>query len=105
MGRHPALVARVIACTLLAAPSLGAAEPLSLAHVLDVVRAQNPAIAGATARADAAAAVPRRVSAYDDPVFSWEAWNIPESIAIDRADNNILRVSQRIPFPGKRTLA
>ena len=105
MGRHPALVARIIGCTLLAAPALGAAESLSLAHVLDVVRARNPAIAGAQARADAAAAIPARMAAYDDPVFTWEAWNVPESVAIDRADNNILRVSQRIPFPGKRTLA
>jgi len=104
MGRHPALVARITAC-MLAAPSLGAAESLSLAHVLDVVRARNPSIAGSQARADAAAAIPARTSAYDDPVVSWEAWNVPESFAIDRADNNIVRVSQRIPFPGKRTLA
>ena len=105
MGRHPALVAHMLACTLLSAPSSGAAEPLTLAHVLDVVRAPNPAIAGAQARADAPASIPARVSAYDDPVVSWEAWNFPESFQIDRADNNILRLSQRIPFPGKRTLA
>src|SRR5262249_21024365 len=40
----------------------------------------------------------------DDPVVSWEAWNIPP-LAIARADNNIFRLAQRIPFPGKRTLA
>jgi len=106
MGRHFALVVRItIACSLLAAPSLGAAEPLTLGRVLDVVRARNPSIAGAQARADAAAAVPARVRAYDDPVVSWEAWNFPESFHVDEADNNILRLSQRIPFPGKRTLA
>jgi outer membrane protein TolC len=105
MGRQLALFARVIACTLLAAPSPGMAETLSLTHVLAVVRARNPSIAGAQARADAAAAIPARVAAYDDPVFTWEAWNVPDSLAIDRAENNYLRLSQRIPFPGKRTLA
>jgi len=104
MGRSFALVP-LVAGLVLAVPSFATAETLSLARVLDAVRARNPTIAGARARADAAAAVPRRVSAYDDPVLSWEAWNIPESVAIDRADNNILRVAQKIPFPGKRTLA
>jgi hypothetical protein len=52
MGRHPALVARIIIACSLAAPSLGAAEPLTLARVLDVVRARNPSIAGAQARAE-----------------------------------------------------
>lgn len=103
MGRRFALVPLVAA--LCAVPSLATAETLSLARVLDVVRARNPAVAGARARADAAAAIPRRVSAYDDPVLSWEAWNVPESVRVDRADNNILRVAQKIPFPGKRSLA
>jgi outer membrane protein TolC len=49
--------------------------------------------------------VPARVSAYDDPTLSWEGWNIPDSLRVDRADNNIFRLAQKIPFPGKRTLA
>jgi cobalt-zinc-cadmium efflux system outer membrane protein len=104
MGRFLALVGST-AAVLLGATPLSAAETLSLAHVLEVVRAHNPALEGARARADAAAALPARAGAYDDPVVSWEAWNIPESFAVDRADNNIVRVSQKIPFPGKRTLA
>ena len=105
MGRHLARAAWITACLTLGLPAPGTAESLSLARVLDVVRAQNPTIAGANARADAAAAIPGRMRAWDDPVVSWESWNVPESIAIDQADNNILRLSQRIPFPGKRTLA
>jgi outer membrane protein TolC len=105
MGRSLARSARITACLALGLPSLARAESLSLARVLEVVRAQNPAIAGANARADAAAAIPGRMRAWDDPVVSWEAWNIPESVAIGQADNNIVRLSQRIPFPGKRTLA
>jgi outer membrane protein TolC len=37
--------------------------------------------------------------------LSYEAWNAPNSLRVDRADNNIFRLSQRIPFPGKRALA
>ncbi len=78
---------------------------LTLASVIEVARQRNPEIEAARQRATGAAAVPARVSAYDDPTFAWEAYNAPESLRIDRADNNILRVSQRIPFPGKRSLA
>jgi outer membrane protein TolC len=51
------------------------------------------------------AAIPDQVSALDDPTLSWEGWNIPESLRVDRADNNIFRLSQKLPFPGKRRLA
>ena len=81
------------------------ATPLRLADVLEAARQANPAVHAARERARAAAAVPARSAAYDDPVVSWESWNIPRSFAIDRADNNIVRLSQRVPFPGKRTLA
>jgi outer membrane protein, heavy metal efflux system len=104
MGRTLALV-RIGAFLCLGATPLSAADTLSLARVLDAVRARNPAIEAARARADAAAAIPRRAAAYDDPVVTWEAWNVPESLAVDRADNNIVRLAQRIPFPGKRSLA
>jgi outer membrane protein TolC len=89
----------------LAGRAHAAPDTLTLARVLDAVRARNPSIQAAEARALAAAQVPARVGAWDDPVVSWEAWNVPESVAIDQADNNIFRLSQKIPFPGKRTLA
>jgi outer membrane protein TolC len=37
--------------------------------------------------------------------LTWEAWDIPESLRVDKAENNIFRLSQKVPFPGKRTLA
>ncbi len=88
----------------LAAPA-GAAEPLRLDDVVAIALRDNPAIAGAGQRAEALHARPAQVSAFDDPTFSWEAWNIPESLRVDAADNNIFRVSQKLPFPGKRRLA
>jgi outer membrane protein TolC len=81
------------------------AQVLRLADVLEQVRERNPALAAARARADGARFAPVRVSAYDDPTLSWEAWNAPESFRIDQADNNIFKLSQKLPFPGKRTLA
>jgi outer membrane protein TolC len=80
---------------------------LGLPAVLEQARRDNPELRAARERASAAAALPARVTAYDDPTFSYEAWNTPDPnpFRVDRADNNILRLSQKIPFPGKRTLA
>jgi outer membrane protein TolC len=79
--------------------------PARLPELLREARERNPAIAAADARARAAAAVPARVSALDDPTLGWEAWNFPDGIKVGEADNNIFRLSQRLPFPGKRRLA
>lgn len=84
-----------------------AADPvpaaLRLADVVVAVRRVNPAVAVATAQARVAAAMPVKASAWDDPVLSWEAWNIPDTGG--QADNNIFKLAQKIPFPGKRRLA
>jgi outer membrane protein TolC len=90
---------------LIVAPLARADEPLRLADAVAEARARSPAIAAARERVTAAQFVPSQASAYDDPTFSWEAWNTPESFAVDRADNNIFRLTQKIPFPGKRGLA
>jgi outer membrane protein TolC len=81
-----------------------APAPLRLADVLDQAHERNPEILAARERVSAAAAVPRRVTALDDPSFSYEVWNAP-AFRVDEADNNILRLSQKVPFPGKRALA
>ena len=88
----------------LVAPS-AADEPLRLADTIAIALRDNPAIAGAGQRADALRTRPAQVSAFDDPTLSWEAWDIPESLRIDAAENNIFRLSQKLPFPGKRRLA
>jgi len=76
-----------------------------LTDLIAEARQHNPDLGAAEARARASASVPKRVSALDDPVFSYEAWNTPESFRLDQADNNIFRLSQKVPFPGKRALA
>jgi outer membrane protein, heavy metal efflux system len=101
-------VSTIVVALAMASPVRGAeptGPPLRLADVVAAARQLNPAVAVAAARAAAAAAEPAKASAWDDPVLSWEAWNIPDGSGIDQADNNILKLSQKIPFPGKRGLA
>ena len=94
----------IIIGLVLAGASADAAERLRLADAIAEARVRNPALAAARARATAAAAVPTRARALDDPTFSYELWNSPD-FRPDRADNNILRLGQKLPFPGKRGLA
>lgn len=89
----------------LTAPAGADTGRLRLDDVVAEAQAQNPAVRAARARADAAATRPAQAAAWDDPVASWESWNFPDSFRLDRADNTIFRLSQRIPFPGKRALA
>ena len=86
-------------------PIRAAAEPLRLEDVLAIARDANPAIHAARFRAHAAEAEPAQARAWDDPVVSWEAWNAPNTMNVANAQNNIFRVAQRFPFPGKRRLA
>ncbi len=79
-------------------------EVLELGKVITHAREHNPAIQTARSRLSAAQKVPDQVSAYDDPTLSWEAWNAPENFRVDQANNNIIRLSQKIPFPGKLRL-
>jgi len=101
-----AIIASLAASVWFGAPCAYAdTAPLRLADVIEEARSHNPGLQAARERSRALAAVPAQVSAYDDPTVSWEAWNFPNSFQINHADNNIFRLSQRIPFPGKRTLA
>jgi outer membrane protein, heavy metal efflux system len=102
---HPIRTLLAASITWSAVAAAQTPEPLRLADVLELAQQNNPEIQVVRQRAAALRAVPAQVSAYDDPTLSWEAWNIPESLRVDKADNNIFRVSQKIPFPGKRTLA
>lgn len=107
-GRVPGrrfLIAAVLGAAGLAANGVRAEEPLRLADVVAAALDANPSIAVARQRAQAMREVPAQVSAYDDPTLSWEGWDIPESLRVDQAENNIFRLSQKVPYPGKRTLA
>jgi len=98
-----------LAIALAMAPQVSAKGPaedvLRLDDVVALAREANPEIRAARSRVRAAEARPAQVRAWDDPVLSWEAWNAPENMNVARAENNIFRLSQKIPFPGKRRLA
>src|SRR6266850_1894263 len=80
------------------APSPSRAQTTAPLHLEDFLQA-------ARERLQAARTKPAQASAYDDPMVSWEVWNAPEAFHISDADNNIVRLSQKLPFPGKRSLA
>ncbi len=79
--------------------------PLRLDDLVAEARERSPLLQAARERARAASFAPAQAKVLDDPVFSYEAWNTPDNFNIAKADNNILRIAQKIPFPGKRRLA
>ena len=79
-------------------------EVLTIEAALAYARHHNPAIGAARSRVQAAQKVPAQASAYEDPMLSWESWNAPENFRLNEANNNIFRLSQKIPFPGKLRL-
>src|SRR5436190_20663079 len=83
------------------AADLPTSGPLSLAEVVGYAREHNPELEAARRRASAAHAVPAQAAAWDDPMVVAESWNSPRAIPYDEAENNILKLSQRLPFPGK----
>lgn len=109
MERHCAWFATLAAAVGLALSispvSAAEAQTLRLTEIVAQARSQSPQLRAAREQARAMAAAPARVSAYDDPRLSYEAWNAPDSGNLARADNNIVRLSQAVPFPGKRRLA
>jgi outer membrane protein TolC len=80
------------------------AETVQLAVVLAYAQQHNPAIQAAQHRLLAAQERPAQVSALEDPTFTYEGFNVPENFDLTRTDNNILKLSQKLPFPGKRRL-
>ena len=76
----------------------------SLEAVLTYGQEHNPALQAARERVRATREQPAQVAALDDPVFTYEGFNIPENFDLTRTDNTILKLSQKFPFPGKRRL-
>ena len=100
--RYTVLAALVaLAATEASGQDVSARGPLALADVVAHTRASNPDLEAARLRADAARAVPAQAAAWDDPVLAAESWDSPRAVPFDDAENSILRLSQRIPFPGK----
>src|SRR5436189_127650 len=102
--RHIPFIATAIAalvCPLARAEELPASGPLPLGDVVAYARAHNPELEAAHQRQAAARAVPAQAAAWDDPTLAAESWNSPRAVPYAAAENHILQLSQRLPFPGK----
>lgn len=86
------------------AQSALAGPEVSLEAVLTYSWEHNPTLQAARERLRVAQEQPMQVAALDDPVLTYEGFNIPENFNLTRTDNTILKLSQKFPFPGKRRL-
>ncbi len=95
-------------CALLTAAPARAAEPaLGLEAAVALAIENNPGLAAAASRAEAAATRPAQVGALPDPSIAFRAMNLPVD-SFDTTQENMtqlqLGLSQRLPFPGKLAL-
>ncbi len=82
---------------------LPAVAELSAEFVVEQVLARNPTLAQMAAAVQAAAARYPQVTALDDPSFS--TWAAPASLGSNKVNDSArFEVSQKFPFPGKRSL-
>jgi outer membrane protein, heavy metal efflux system len=97
LGAFVACVSYALACPAFAAEQ----KTVPVRRLIERALERNPRLAAAREAARAEEARPGTLAALPDPVLSWEAWNTPESLAPNRADNNIFKIAQRFPYPGK----
>jgi outer membrane protein TolC len=82
---------------------LPAASELTAEFVIEQVLARNPTLAQMAAAVDAAAARYPQVTSLDDPSFS--TWLAPGSLGSNKVNDSArVEVTQKFPFPGKRSL-
>jgi outer membrane protein TolC len=76
--------------------------PLDLATLLSIARRRNPELRELAARAEAGLAEVRRAGTLDDPMLKLETEGVPlrQPSAFNRSEQNMIGLSQTIPFPG-----
>ena len=77
---------------------------LVLPELVREALARNPEIVAARKQWEAAANRITQVRSLDDPTLSVQWWNAPESFNLGRAENTLIGLSQKFPFPGKLAL-
>jgi outer membrane protein TolC len=87
-------------------PAGVAAAPVDLASLIREALLENPEVRARLAAAEAAIEEVRRASAFEDPVFKAETERVPlrHPGSLNRAEDNLLGISQSFRFPGKRGL-
>ena len=81
-----------------------APKPLELSGLLTEALAQNPEVQAARQQWEAASQRITQARSLDDPTLSVQWWNTPESFNLGQAQNTIIGLSQKFPFPGKLAL-
>lgn len=76
----------------------------SLDRLLAQALTDNPEIAAARQRWEAAKAQEPQARALDDPVVSITAWDIPSDLNLGETGQTWYGIEQAFPFPGKRAL-
>jgi len=77
---------------------------LGLSGLIQEVLARNPERQAARQQWEAASKRVPQARSLEDPTLSVQWWNAPESFNLGRAENTIIGLSQKFPFPGKLTL-
>ena len=81
-----------------------ALKTLDLSGLITEALARNPEILAARQQWEAAAKRVPQARSLDDPTLSVQWWNAPESFNLGQAQNTIIGLSQKFPFPGKLAL-
>ncbi len=81
-----------------------AVKPRELSGLITEALARNPEIQAARQQWEAAAKRIPQARSLDDPTLSVQWWNAPESFNLGQAQNTIIGLSQKFPFPGKLAL-
>lgn len=79
-------------------------KTLALPELVQEALARNPEIVAARKQWEAASQRIAQARTLDDPTLSVQWWNAPESFNLGRAENTIVGLSQKFPFPGKLAL-
>ncbi len=77
---------------------------LVLPELVQEALARNPEIVAARKQWEAATNRVTQARSLDDPTLSVQWWNAPESFNLSRAENTLIGLSQKFPFPGKLAL-
>jgi cobalt-zinc-cadmium efflux system outer membrane protein len=76
----------------------------ALRQLIEEALARNPEIQAARQQWEAATQRVPQARALDDPNLQVQWWNAPESFNLGKAENTIIGLSQKFPFPGKLAL-
>jgi outer membrane protein TolC len=77
---------------------------LALPELIQEVLVRNPEIVAARQQWEAASQRIVQARTLEDPNLSVQWWNAPQTFNLGRADNTIIGLSQKFPFPGKLAL-